>query len=183
MEEKDIIEQCINNNSKVQRYLYNKYASVFYGLCLRYSRNIDDAEDILQDGFLKIFLNMKSYTGAGSFEGWMKRIIINTAITYYHQNLKYKHHADISDIKETDIKDVEIESAEFSHEELLGVINKLSDGYRMVFNLFAIEGYKHKEISQMLEIDINTSKSQYSRARKIVQQKLLELKKIKYANE
>jgi len=183
MIEQEIIQSCIKKDAKAQKYLYQKYSSVLLGICIRYSRSLKDAEDILQDGFLKIFINIKNYSGKGSFEGWMKRIIINTSITYYNNNLKFKYHSDITEINETDISNQNFETSEFSQEELLNVINELSDGYRMVFNMFAIEGYKHKEIAKMLGIDINTSKSQFSRARKIVQQKLLELKKIKYVRK
>jgi len=183
MNEQEIIQSCIRKDTKAQKFLYEKYSAMLLGVCLRYSRSRRDAEDILQEGFLKIFINIRSYSGRGSFEGWMKRIIINSSITYYHQNLKYKHHSDITEINESEILEKELETSEFSQEELLNVINQLSDGYRMVFNMFAIEGYKHKEIAAMLKIDINTSKSQFSRARKIIQQKLLELKKIKYVRE
>jgi RNA polymerase sigma factor (sigma-70 family) len=182
MDEKELIAQCRKEDAKAQKFLYNKYSGLMLGLCVRYSKGLTDAEDILQEGFLKIFRNIKFFTGIGSFEGWMKRIFINTAITYYHKNLKHQYHQDITEINETTIqnKDDEYEKSEFSKEELLDVIKSLSDGYRMIFNLYAIEGYKHKEIAGIMNIDINTSKSQYSRAKKIIQKKLLELKQLKY---
>ena len=108
----------------------------------------------------------------GSFEGWMKRIVVNTAITQFHRNKKHNRMDDIDEIHETDIEGYSLDDAEYTHEELLKVINMLPDGYRMVFNLYAIEGYKHKEIGEILNIDVSTSKSQFSRARRLIQQKL-----------
>lgn len=180
MDEKELIESCKNKNPKAQKYLYNKYSGIFLGMCARYSSSLSDAEDILQEGFLKIFLNINFYAGTGSFEGWMKRIIVNTAITHYHKNLKHQYHYDIEDIKEITIENTDVESEDYSKEELLDVIKSLPDGYKMVFNLYAVEGYKHKEIAELMKIDINTSKSQYSRAKKIIQTKLLEIKQKKY---
>jgi len=114
----------------------------------------------------------------------MKKIMVNTAITHYHRNLKHQYHQDIEDIHEIDIKGSSLESAEFTREELANVIQKLPSGYRLVFNLYAVEGYKHKEIAEMLEIDVNTSKSQYSRAKGLIRKKLGSLKKIaERANE
>ena len=107
----------------------------------------------------------------------MRRIIINTAITMYHKNLKHQHHYDVEDFRERNVGETDVGESEFTSEELHNVIKDLPAGYRMVFNLYAIEGYKHKEIAKKLEIDINTSKSQYSRAKKLIQSKLAELKK------
>ncbi|MCK4749141.1 MAG: RNA polymerase sigma factor, partial [Bacteroidales bacterium] len=112
------------------------------------------------------------------FINWMKKIMVNTAITHYHRNLKHHYHQDIDDIRETDIEGASLNTAEFTNEELSNVIKKLPHGYRMVFNLYALEGYKHKEIAVMLEIDVNTSKSQYSRAKGLIRKKLGTLKKI-----
>lgn len=176
MTEQEIIKRCIKNDRSAQKDLYKKYAAIMMALCMRYTGNRAEAEDVLQEGFLKIFLNMKDYAGTGSFEGWMKRIIINTAITHYHKNLKHNMLEDIELVQKKHIVDQEYNDLDFSHEELMGVISTLPDGYRMVFNLFAIEGYKHKDIAEMLKIDINTSKSQFSRARKLIQKKLEELK-------
>ncbi len=183
LSEDQIIKECIKKNRQAQKILYEKYASVMLGICMRYAANRADAEDILQDGFLKIFLNIRDYAERGSFEGWMKRIMINTAITYYHKNLKYNQQLDIDDVNESKIQPVEYETTEYTIEELQKVITELPDGYRMVFNMFAIEGYKHKDIAELLKIDVNTSKSQFSRARKLMQKKLMELKQIKKSND
>ena len=154
------------------------YASKFLGMCMRYAKDKQEAEDILQDGFLKIFGRISQFSGIGSFEGWMKRIIINTAITNYRQNLKHYYKQSIDDVNETDFEITSVEQ-EYSLEELLKVVQDLPPGYRMVFNMFAIEGFQHKEIAQMMGVDVTTSKSQYSRARKLLRSKLAELKKEK----
>ncbi len=172
MQEKKLIEKCLKNNRKAQKYLYEKYSPVMLGICIRYSDNISDAEDILQEGFIKIFTYLKKFENKGSFEGWLKRIMVNTAITFYHKNLKHKYHSDLSDVQETKMKYSDVSSADFTQEELLNVIQTLPKGYRTIFNMYAIEGYKHKEISKALNIEISTSKSQYHRAKKIIQKKL-----------
>ena len=183
-DEKQIIDGCCRNERKAQKALYERYASVLLGVCIRYSGRKDEAEDILQDGLIKIYFNIKDFAGKGSFINWMKKIMVNTAITHYHRNLKHQYHQDIEDIREMEIKGVSLSSADFTREELANVIKELPAGYRMVFNLYAIEGYKHKEIAEMLEIDVNTSKSQYSRAKGLIRKKLGSISKIaERANE
>lgn len=171
---KRVIEKCKKRNKKAQKQLYEKYSAMFYAICYRYAKSEDEASDILQDGFLKIFLNIEKYT-EGNFEAWMRRIIINTAISHYHHNLKHYYHQDIDKVDDLDHDSVN--ETDYTMDELLNIIKTLPDGYRLIFNLYAVEGYKHKEISEMLEIDLGTSKSQYSRARKLVREKLLTLKK------
>ena len=178
LDEKDIIEGCCRDERKAQKALYERYAPVLLGVCIRYSGRRDEAEDILQDGLIKVYFNIRDFAGTGSFINWMKKIMVNTAITHYHRNLKHHYHQDIEDIRETDIDGMEMGTADFTREELSNVIQDLPDGYRMVFNLYAIEGYKHKEIASMLEIDVNTSKSQYSRAKSLIRRRLGTLKKI-----
>ncbi len=175
--DEEILRECIKNDRKAQRLLYEKYAPALLGICIRFTRNRDEAEDVLQEGFIKIFFNISNYKGKSSLMSWMRRIVINTAITMYHRNLKHKHHYDVEDFKERNIGENDISDSEFTREELFNVIKDLPAGYRMVFNLYAVEGYKHKEIAKKLEIDINTSKSQYSRAKKLIQYKLTDLKR------
>ncbi|HON52434.1 MAG TPA: RNA polymerase sigma factor [Bacteroidales bacterium] len=164
----------------MQKILYEKYASKLYALCMRYAKDRAEADDILQEGFIKIYTKIDQFSQEHSFEGWIKRIIINTAITHYNQNLKHYYQEDIDQINELEItNDEEVYEAEYSQEELLNIIHSLADGYRMVFNLYVIEGYKHKEISEILGIDIATSKSQLHRAKKIIQEKLEEIAKVK----
>ncbi|MCQ2252254.1 MAG: RNA polymerase sigma factor [Bacteroidales bacterium] len=178
MAEKELREKRREGNRNAQRELYRRYSPVLFGICLRYSPDRDTAQDILQDTFLKIFSSIGDYAGAGSFEGWMKRIAINTAITNYHQSLKHMHHEDVDDYAQSlQSGEPNLDQQEFTRDELLGVVNSLPDGYRMVFNMFAVEGFKHREIAEMLGIDINTSKTQFMRARNLVIRKLNELRK------
>jgi RNA polymerase sigma factor (sigma-70 family) len=174
-----IIKKCIKNDRKAQRKLYDRYASVLLGICYRYMHDKQAAEDVLQEAFVKIFKNLKQYEGKGSFEGWLKRIAVNTSISHIRKNKKHDFNQDITEIQESKLSDYSTEDAEFTHDELLKVIQALPLGYRTIFNMFAIEGYKHREIAEMLEIDISTSKSQFSRARKLIQEKLEEIGKIR----
>ncbi|MCQ2959042.1 MAG: RNA polymerase sigma factor [Bacteroidales bacterium] len=161
----------------MQKALYDKYASRMFAVCLRYAKDKDDAADILQDGFLKVFTKVDQFSREHSFEGWIRRVMTNTAITHYYQNKKFNEQENIEEIKETEIRDFSFKEADFSNEELMGVIQTLPDSYRMVFNMFAIEGFKHKEISEMLNIEVTTVKTQYHRAKKMIQLKLQELEK------
>lgn len=174
-DEKEILRRCIKQERKAQKLLYEQYSPGLLGVCMRYTGNRAEAEDILQDGFVKIFNNIKDFEGRSSLIGWMRRIIINTAITHYHKNLKHQHHYDIDELRDINVGDCNIEDLEFTREEMLGVIESLPAGYKMVFNLYALEGFKHKEIAEQLNIDVNTSKSQYSRARKLIQCRLAAL--------
>ena len=144
---------------------------------MRYALSTDEAQDILQDGFIKILKQINQFENKGSFEGWIKRIMVNTAITNYRKNLKHYNQFDIDDIH-NDVNSVSMFNSDFTHEELLNLIRELPKGYRVIFNLYAIEGYKHKEIAEMLDIDITTSKSQYSRAKKALRKKMEEVSKI-----
>jgi RNA polymerase sigma-70 factor (ECF subfamily) len=175
--ESDIISRCIKKDRNAQKILYEHYSHRLMGMCLRYTGNRTEAEDVLQEGFVKIFANISSFEGRSSLYGWMKKVIINTAITLFHRNLKHQHHMDVDDLREKTPDNSDSSDAQFSTEELLEVIASLPPGYRMVFNLYAIEGFKHKEIAKQLEIDVNTSKSQYSRAKKLIQLKLEHLQK------
>jgi len=185
MDEQNIIEGCLRHNRKAQKMLWEKYSAYLLGICLRYATDRPEAEDILQDAMLKIYFNMGDYSGIGSFKGWLRKVTVNCAITHYHKNLKHKHHVDIDDFVSVEIGDKGFEEDLYSSEELYIVLNELPPGYRMVFNMYTIEGYKHREIADMLNIDVNTSKSQYSRARAILRKKLEDLRKtkIKYTCE
>ena len=177
--DRQIIELCVRHDRKAQQILYDKYSRLLLGVCLRYATDKAEAEDILQDSFLKIFFNIKDYSGSGSFIGWLRKIAVNTAITHYHKNLKYRHHVDIEEYVSVETGVTSFEEDFFTSDELYKVLNELPTGYRMVFNLYAVEGYKHKEIAEMLGIDTNTSKSQYSRAKSVIRDKLEKLGKLK----
>lgn len=165
------IERCLDNDSKSQGELYKHFAPKMFGICLRYAKNQMEAEDVLQDGFIKVFRYLKDYRNEGSLEGWIRRTMVNTAINYYKKKTKYQKEISLD---QTEPINNEEESAidKLSAKELLEVIRELPDGYRMVFNLNVIEGYTHKEIGVLLEISENTSKSQLSRARGVLQEKL-----------
>ena len=171
--EKNIIEGCIAGDRYMQKLLYQKFASKMLGICMRYCKSKDEAEDVLQDSFIKIFKNITTFKEAGSFEGWIKRIVVNTALNNYRSNFKRYFQTEIDEIHETSQMQ-HIANDSLSEKELLKMIKELPEGYRMVFNLYAIEGYTHKEIGEMLEISENTSKSQLSRARVYLQKKLTE---------
>jgi len=178
LSEDQLIEKCKKQDRAAQKILYDRYAGLMLAICMRYVYERSEAEDILQEGFLKIFLKIGEFEGRGSFEGWLKRIFVNTAITHYHKSSKHnKNHYEISDVQENKFEKQKYNEAEFTRDELFNVVNSLPEGYRIVFNLYAIEGYKHKEIGKLLNIDINTSKSQYSRAKKLIRKKLNHLKK------
>ena len=170
--EEELIQKCIDNDGRAQKEFYQRFAPKMYGVCLRFTKNRMEADDILQEGFVKVFLNLKSFRREGSLEGWIRRTVVNTAINLFKKNAK--HQKDL-DIDTADIRGHHQDPGiidKLSVEELLGLINKLPTGYRMVFNLNVMEGYTHKEISELLGISENTSKSQLSRARQTLQKKL-----------
>jgi RNA polymerase sigma factor (sigma-70 family) len=179
MSDQQIIEGCAKHDRKAQRVLYDKYSRLLLGVCLRYASDKPDAEDILQDSFLKIFFNIKEYSGTGSFIGWLRKVTVNTAITHYHKNLKFRYHVEIEEYVSAETGVTSFEEDFYTSEELFSVLNELPAGYRMVFNLYAIEGYKHKEIAEIMGIDTNTSKSQYSRAKAVLREKLEKIGKLK----
>ncbi len=179
MSDQQIIEGCAKHERKSQQALYDKYSRFLLGICLRYANDKSDAEDILQESFIKIFFNISDFSGTGSFIGWIRMVAVNTAITHYHKNLKHRYHIEIEDYVSVETGVTSFEEDFFTSDELYLVMNQLPTGYRLVFNLYAIEGYKHKEIAEMLGIDINTSKSQYCRAKAVLREKLDKLGKLK----
>jgi RNA polymerase sigma-70 factor (ECF subfamily) len=166
----NIIKDCIEGKNSAREKLYNLYAGKMWPVCLRYSRNQDEAKDIMQEGFIKIFEKIGQYEGRGHFEGWLRRIIINTALSEYRK--QHFLHSESDNMQDKNEKGVESIEANISATELLELIKELPPQYQMVFNLYAIEGYSHKEIAEMLEIAEGTSKSNLSRARDILQNKV-----------
>jgi RNA polymerase sigma factor (sigma-70 family) len=175
----EIIKGCAKHDRKAQQMLYDKYSRFLLGVCMRYATDRSEAEDILQDSFLKIFFSIGDFSGTGSFAGWMRKVAVNTSITHYHKNLKHRYHIEIEEYVSVETGTSSFEEDLFTSDELFKVMNDLPAGYRMVFNLYAVEGYKHKEIAEMLGIDTNTSKSQYSRAKAVLRDKLEKLRKLK----
>lgn len=175
--EKVILAGCIKGKQSAQRELYDRYSRLLLGVCLRYAKDMDEAEDMLQEGFVKIFLNIKEFKGDGPLIAWMRRVVINTAITYYHKMRKHRYHDDLEEVRESKFEEKGWGETDFTREELMSLIQEMPSGYRQVFNLYAVEGYKHREIAELMQIDENTSKSQYSRARKWLQVRLEHLRK------
>lgn len=164
--ETDLIAGCLEGNRKMQEMLYNRFAPKMYAVCLRYSSNADDAQDLLQDGFIKIFKNLDKYRGDGSFEGWVRRIFVNTSIEHFRKKIKINTVADSSEIQVEDKEWNAFES--LAEKDIINIIQELSPGYRQVFNMYVIEGYSHKEIGDILGISEGTSKSQLARAKSIL---------------
>lgn len=158
-----ILAECIDNQPKAQKQLFDLLAPKMYNVCLRYAKDEDEAKDILQESFIKVFKNLEKFEHKGSFEGWIKRIFINTSIEFYRKNQKQNVVDSIDDVAERPIDSHTISLLKTA--DLMKLVNRLPNGYRTVFNLFAIEGYSHDEISKMLNISENTSKSQLHKAR------------------
>ena len=168
----NIIKGCLDGNRRDQELLYRRHAAKLFAVCLQYSGNDDEARDILQEGFIKIFENLIHYKNEGSFEGWMRRIVVNTALEKYRSKHNLYRVDDIDLIPEPDADPETEDYSGLEAVDLLDIIRELPPKYRMVFNLYAIEGYSHKEISQMISISEGTSKSNLSSARIILQKKV-----------
>jgi RNA polymerase sigma factor (sigma-70 family) len=167
-----IINGCLAGNRRDQELLYRRHASKLYAACLQYSGNDEEARDILQEGFIKIFENLHHYKHEGSFEGWMRRIIVNTALEKFRSRHNLYRVDDIDTIQEPDAEPDNQDYSGLEAKDLLEIIRELPPKYRMVFNLYAIEGYSHKEISTKMNISEGTSKSNLSRARTILQRRV-----------
>lgn len=171
-EEKRIIELAVENNRQAQHQIYSKFSPRMLSVCRQYVKDLHEAEDVMITAFMKVFTNLRHFEHKGSFEGWVKRIMINECISYIRVHKQMKFIDDEADFEEF-ADDIE---TQFSLDELQFLIDSLPDGYKMVFNLYVIEGYKHHEIAQMLGISEGTSKSQLSHARKILVDQVNKLK-------
>jgi RNA polymerase sigma-70 factor (ECF subfamily) len=169
---KEIINGCLAGNRRDQELLYRRHASKLYAVCLQYSGNNEEARDILQEGFIKIFENLGNYKHEGSFEGWMRRITVNTALEKFRSRNSLYRVDDIDQLPEPDAEPDNHDYAGLEAADLLEIIRELPTKYRLVFNLYAIEGYSHKEIGEMINISEGTSKSNLSRARVILQRRV-----------
>ncbi len=163
MTDEQIVKGCINKNAIAQKNLYEKFARKMMGVCLRYCDSSEEAEDVVQNGFISIFENIESFKGTGSLEGWVRKIMVNTALTNIRKNKKLKQNIELDSVEFMIPSNTHSESLEAK--DLLKIIQTLPIGFKTVFNLYAIEGYSHKEIGDMLNISEGTSKSQYSRAK------------------
>jgi RNA polymerase sigma-70 factor (ECF subfamily) len=168
--EQKLIKEVKRGKPKYQKLLFEIYAPKMLGVCSRYFQTMEEAEDALQDGFVKVFSNINSFRGNGSFEGWIRRIMVNTSLNLHRKNLKHYYHIDIADT-ETRISDIRLNFDQLEVQDLLNMIQELPNGYRLVFNLYEIEGYSHKEIADELGVSVNTSKSQLLKARRRLREK------------
>ena len=171
MSEEEMLRGCQANEEQAQKFLFDKYARLMTGVCLRYADSYEEAQDIVQDGFIKVFKNIRMFSGKGSLEGWVRRIMVNTSLDYLRSIKNERFNVTIDDVSYK-LKEDEAINSELNKEDLLQLVQSLPIGYRTVFNMYAIEGYSHREIGEELNISDNTSKSQYSRARSILQKKL-----------
>ncbi|MBO6515266.1 MAG: RNA polymerase sigma factor [Bacteroidia bacterium] len=168
--EQDIIKACIDNDPRAQKILFENYAPKMLGVCARYCSTMEDAKDALHEGFIKVFKRIENFKGNSSLETWMTRLMINTSIDHFKKSIKYVHYDNQEKVLEHSDDDnsytlVVDDQEDVKMEDLYRVINQLPDGYRVVFNLYAIEGFTHKEIAEQLKISAGTSKSQLARAR------------------
>ncbi len=172
-----IVQKCLEGDLKAQHAFYSFFSSSMYSVCLRYSNTKEDAKDILQDGFIKVFVKLKQFTGKGSLEGWMKRVFINTALEHYRVNKVYQQQSDVMEAIQvsTDANAI----GQLTEQEILQVMQQMAPGFRTILNMYAIEGYTHSEISDILGISEGTSKSQLSRARVIFIQTWEKLQNVK----
>jgi len=171
MDDFTLVKECLSGSPKAQKTLFDKFAPKMFSICLRYMKNSDQAEDVLQDGFIKIFSKLSDYKNEGVLEGWIRRIMVNTCLDQLRKNAKF-------------LNDVQAEEVEYKldsnsyiaetlmAEDLMAMVQKMPDGYRVVFNMFAIEGYSHQEIAAHLGVTESTSKSQYLRARAYLRERI-----------
>jgi RNA polymerase sigma-70 factor (ECF subfamily) len=164
MDDTSLVNECLKGNSRAQKALFDKFAPKMLSVCLRYMKNIEKAEDALQDGFIKVFVNLLNYNNSGVLEGWIRRIIVNTCLDELKKNKKLLLNVSVEEVE------YKLESNDFVQEQMMAddlmkLIQDMPAGYRVIFNMFAIEGYAHQEIATQLGISESTSKSQYLRAR------------------
>lgn len=177
--EQDIISACIDNDSRAQKILFENYAPKMLGVCARYCSNMEDAKDALHEGFIKVFRLIGNFKGNSSLETWITRLMINTSIDHFKKSIKYVHYESQEKVLEhSDEEDsysiLVDDDQEIRMEDLYNVIGQLPDGYRLVFNLYCMEGYSHKEIAKELGISVGTSKSQLARARTMLKKMVKE---------
>lgn len=177
LNESSLVEACINNDAKAQRYLFDTYGSKMLGVCARYCRNMEDARDAMQDGFVKIFRIIGTFNGKSKLETWMTRVMMNTAIDHFKKESRFVLFDTTEKIISDDTPDEALfadeESQDLTEEQILEIMNELPDGYRVVFNMYVVDNLSHKEIAERLGISEGTSKSQLARARKHLQQLLV----------
>lgn len=181
MTDRTMLDGCLNNNAAAQQELYNLYSPRMLAVCYRYARNRNDAEDMLQEGFIKVFTQIRQFRQEGTLEGWIRKVIVHTCINSLKKNRKFSESVDITTAHGVQAADDGATSL-MQAKQIVECIRLLPVGYRTVLNLYAIEGYSHREIGQLLEIEESTSRSQYTRARAMLEEMLVK-KKILYKNK
>ncbi len=161
--EQELINACKNKDRKAQKLLYDRYSPKMFGVCKRYVKNREDAEDVLIDGFYKVLTHIESFKGNGSFEGWIRRIVVNQSLMFLRKKHNFKMTVEINNIE---IKSQISVEDDLAAQDIIQLLDKLPTGYRTIFNLYVLEGFKHREIAEQLGISINTSKSQLILAKK-----------------
>lgn len=172
MTEQAILVGCFNNDPSAQRELYNRYSPKMLSVCYRFGQNREDAEDMLQEGFIKIFTQIHTFQNKGAFEGWVRRIIVHTCINILKKNKKFNENIDLDHAGYLEVKEETMPSV-MQARQIIECIRLLPIGYRTVLNLYALEGYSHKEIAEMLDIEESTSRSQFTRAKSMLEMMLV----------
>ncbi len=182
MTEQTLLVGCMNNDPTAQRELYNRYSPKMLSVCYRFGNSREDAEDMLQEGFIKIFTQIHTFQNKGAFEGWIRRIIVHTCINFLKKNKKFSNSIDLDQADYLEVKEETMPSV-MQARQIIECIRQLPLGYRTVLNLYAMEGYSHKEIAEMLDIEESTSRSQYTRAKVMLEGILIKKRIIEQPRE
>jgi RNA polymerase sigma-70 factor (ECF subfamily) len=182
MTEQTIIAGCLHNDAVAQRELYNRYSPKMLSVCYRFAQNREDAEDMLQEGFIKVFTQIHTFQNKGVFEGWIRRIIVHTCINFLKKYKKFNDNIDLTYAISLQVKEETMPSV-MQGKQVIECIRLLPVGYRTVLNLYALEGYSHREIGEMLDIEESTSRSQYTRAKAMLENVLIKKKIIEVPKE
>lgn len=175
MTEEAILQGCLKNDAAAQRELYNKYSSKMLAVCYRFAHNREDAEDMLQEGFIKVFTQFHTFENRGSLEGWIRRIVVHTSINILKKNKRFNESVDIIHATNVQVREESV-PAIIQAKQVVECIRMLPIGYKTVLNLYAVEGYSHREIADMLDIQESTSRSQYTRAKAMLEDILIRKK-------
>ena len=182
MTEQSILAGCLNNDPSAHRELYNRYSPKMLSVCYRFANSREDAEDMLQEGFIKVFTQMHTFQNKGAFEGWIRRIIVHTCINFLKKNKKFSNSIDLEQADYLEVREETMPSV-MQARQIIECIRLLPLGYRTVLNLYAMEGYSHKEIADMLDIEESTSRSQYTRAKSMLEAILIKKRIIEQPRE
>jgi RNA polymerase sigma factor (sigma-70 family) len=176
LSDEQLVKKCLEKDPLAQKQLFDSFSRKMMGVCLRYTKDAEEAQDVLQIGFVKVFEKLHLFNNEGSLEGWIRKVLVNCALDQIRKNKKFDDNVDLSKVDFQMASENENVLEHLSANDLLKIIQEMPTGFRTVFNLYAIEGYTHQEIADQLNISINTSKSQYSRARVYLQKIILEEK-------